>query len=157
MSVPATPLRTCKETVDVLYSHFYLQDTGGGWLDDDSLPPPSPPAGDELTATGKDWVSIVSEAQDHVAGIQLEAWSAEPPRREDWEVSADFQLTCTTGNIVPVAVMMGPSEEEIIVGPPGTYSGRVYSRGREDTRNARETGLEIPDGLEQYLVQFWSA
>ncbi|CAJ62940.1 hypothetical protein FRAAL4298 [Frankia alni ACN14a] len=67
---------------------------GGGqaWLDDDSLPP-SPAEGDELTATGKDWVSIVSEAQDHVAGIQLEAWATEPPRQEDWEISEDFQVS----------------------------------------------------------------
>ncbi len=156
MTAPTGPTSRCKETVDVLYSFFYLQDGGQTWLDDDSLPP-SPAEGDELTATGKDWVSIVSEAQDHVAGIQLEAWATEPPRQDDWEISEDFQVVWSTGEIAPVAVTMGPSEEEIIVGPPGTYAGRVYSRGREDTRNAREAGLEIPDGLEQYLVQFWPA
>lgn len=109
MTAPVRPTSSCKETVDVLYGFFYLQDAG----------------------------------QDHAAGIQIEAWSSEPPRQESWEISEDFQVACTTGEIAPVGVTMGPSEEEIVIGPPGTYAGRVYSRGRQDTRRARE---EAPSG-----------
>ncbi len=155
MATSASATTTCRETVEVLYSHFYLQDTGGAWLDDDSRPQPGPPEDDELVRTGPDWVSILSGAQDHVAGIQLETWEREPPRQEDWEVSADFELTCTTGNIVPVAVMMGPSEKEVALGPSGTYRGRIYSRGRGLARDALLSADSIPDGTEEFLVQFW--
>lgn len=147
---------TCRETVEVLYSHFYIQDTGGAWLDDASLPQPAPPEDGDLVLAGPDWISILSGAQDHVAGIQLEVWEREPPPQPaDWEVSADFELTCSTGTVVPVAVMMGPSEEEVTVGLPGVYHGRMYSRGRGLARDALLAADSIPDGTEEYVVQFW--
>ncbi|WP_241831788.1 hypothetical protein [Parafrankia soli] len=113
----------------VVYGHFYIQDKGVSWFHDSSQPEPGPPEDDDLVRTALDWISIVSAAGDHVAGAQLEAWDWEPQRQDDWEVSADFEFTCTTGNVALVAVMMGPSTEELIIGAPGTYRGRVYSRG----------------------------
>jgi hypothetical protein len=43
------------------------------------------------------------------------------------------------------------------LGGAGTYQGRVYSWGRDKAVDAFKTFGEVPDGMEQYLVQFWSA
>ncbi|MCK9928845.1 hypothetical protein MXD62_16945 [Frankia sp. Mgl5] len=155
MAADANLIASCRDTVEVVYGHFYIQDKGVSWFHDSSQPEPGPPEDDDLVRTALDWISIVSAVGDHVAGAQLEVWDREPQRQDDWEVSADFEFTCTTGNVALVAVMMGPSTEELIIGAPGAYRGRVYSRGREDAEAALETADEVPEGTEQYLVQWW--
>lgn len=40
-------------------------------------------------------------------------------------------------------------------GVGGTWKARVYCAGREEVRRLAQEG--VPEGIEEYLVQFWPA
>ncbi|MDT3439319.1 MULTISPECIES: hypothetical protein [unclassified Pseudofrankia] len=152
-------LTSRSDSVQVDYSIFYIEDEGEAWFDS-ALPqgavPPEAPADDELVRTGLDWISIASNVNYHVAGVRLELWRGEPPQQDDWEAHADVAFSCTTGNVYLSGTGGTQSEEAFELGGPGTYHGRVHSRGREEAREALGTSGEVPERMEQYLCQFWA-
>jgi len=143
--------------VEVEYSQFHVEDEGSAWLRDDSIASPEPPDEGELVRAGTDWICISSGAGDHTASARLEAWSGQPELQQGWEATADFTFAATTGRVFLNSLTMGPSSEDtLLIGRPGTYHGRVYSSGRREAREASQHG-DLPEGLEHYVIQFWSA
>jgi len=151
-----TPIAVLEEQVEIDYSQFHIKDEG---YSDGEMPVPDAPGPGQLLAVGTDWVAVGSAVQYHLARVRIEAWDAEPDsQHSEWEVSDDFEFTCTTGRLALVTVAMGPvSDETITVGPPGTYRGRAYSKGRDEAAGQFEDRDEVDEGTEQYLIQFWPA
>lgn len=151
-----TLLTAYDDRVEVEYSQFRVQDEGSAWLGNDDVPSPEAPDVDDLLTSGTDWINIGSGTQDHTASARLENWSGEPERQAGWELTKDFDFTCTTGRIFLNSLTMGPSSpgHRFILGSPGRYHGRAYSRGRQEAEDAFELG-DVPEGTERYLIQFW--
>ncbi|MDT3439318.1 MULTISPECIES: hypothetical protein [unclassified Pseudofrankia] len=156
MANPA-PQAVLDEKVDIEYRQFFVKDEG--FYEAEETPDLEGPADGEFLSTGADWIVIVSGAAYHVATARIEAWETAPSRQDDaWEISSDFQFTCTTGRLAVVTVTMGPaSEDGITIGPLGKYHGRAYSKGRDEAQGQFMDKYEIDDGTEQYLIQFWPA
>jgi hypothetical protein len=83
-------------------------------------------------------------------------WDGEPPQPDYWEVSTVVDLPATTGRIYLSNTSGTPSETYELAGP-GTYRVRISSRGRVEAREALDISGEVPERMEQYLIQVWSA
>ncbi len=152
-------LTVYEDKIEVEYSQFMVKDEGLAWVENPDVPSPEPPLGlDDLVTAGTDWICIGSGAQDHTASARLEAWSGEPQRQDGWELTEDFNFTCTTGRLFLDTLTMGPAsvEDRLTLGSPGRYRGRAYSRGRWEARDASASD-EVPEGTEKHLIQFWPA
>ncbi len=154
----AAPQAVLDEKVNVEYRQFFIKDEG--FWEAEETPDLEGPADGGFLSTGPDWIVVVSGAEYHVAAVRIEAWTTAPDRQgeDDWELSADFEFTCTTGELGVETLTTGPaSEERITIGPPGKYHSRAYSKGRDDAAGQFADRDEIDEGTEQYLVQFWPA
>jgi hypothetical protein len=149
-------LASHRDTVQVDYSLFYIEDEETPWFGDDTAEPPEAPAEGELARSGRDWITIGSNVNYHVAGVTLELWDSEPTPPDHWEVSTEVDLPATKGRIY-LNNTSGTSSETYELDGPGTYHVRISSRGRDEAQEALSTSGSVPERMEQYLIQFWKA
>ena len=147
-------VRTFEDYVMVDDGQFYLLDEA---LLDMPIPDFSP---EEWVKSGRDWIAFLSGGQDHDALVRFEVWSGRPrPNADLWEANTEIEFQATSGKVRLWAPTIGPSESEILLGHPGRYRVRVYSRGRQAVAEAIDAitseDAELPRGIEQYLLQFW--
>jgi hypothetical protein len=144
-------LRVLEDEVTVEYWMFRL-------LDDGKSDPAVGLAGDRLAVARADELDFGSAAEDHVAGVRLEAWDCAPAAvGGSWGGPVELTVSLGSGTVRLWAVTMGPSEKGFTVGGGGVYRVRVYCQGREQVwRIVEDPELDdFPEGVERYLVQFW--
>ncbi|MGW1769635.1 hypothetical protein ACWCQL_37025 [Streptomyces sp. NPDC002073] len=98
-----------------------------------------------------------SAGHTHEAALTAEVWSGEPPvnAAESWEVQGEAEIASVTGTL-SVETMSGVGEGRVKLGRPDTlWKVRAYCSGRAEV--ARLAAVGVPEGVEQYLVQFWPA
>ncbi|WP_030590751.1 hypothetical protein [Streptomyces anulatus] len=143
--------------VSVGFHAFALQEE-----DDMEVPAPFPeeraevPGVDFLTAYGKR-LDFESAGHTHEATLTAEVWSSEPPVTGDvhWEAQGEAEIFSTTGNL-SVETMSGVGEGRVELGRPDTlWKVRASCSGRAEV--ARLAVVDVPVGVERYLVQFWPA
>ncbi|MFF3689738.1 hypothetical protein [Streptomyces sp. NPDC002187] len=109
-----------------------------------------------LTAYDKR-LDFESAGHTHGATLTAEMWSGEPSVSvgEAWEAQGEAEIFSTTGNL-SVETMSGVGEGRVELGRPDTlWKVRAYSSGRAEV--ARLAAVDVPEGVERYLVQFWPA
>ncbi|MGW0886191.1 hypothetical protein [Streptomyces sp. NPDC002671] len=98
-----------------------------------------------------------SAGHTHDAALTVEVWSGEPPMDAggSWEAQGAAEIFSTTG-ILSVETMSGVGDDRVELGRPDTlWKVRAYCSGR--TEVARLAAVDVPEGVERYLVQFWPA
>ncbi|MFH9395029.1 hypothetical protein [Streptomyces sp. NPDC017556] len=91
----------------------------------------------------------------HEAALTAEVWSSEPPVTCDVrrEAQGGAEIFSTTGNL-SVETMSGVGEGRVELGRPDTlWKVRASCSGRAEV--ARLAVVDVPVGVERYLVQFW--
>ncbi|MER8087827.1 hypothetical protein ACIO6T_37115 [Streptomyces sp. NPDC087532] len=143
--------------VSVEFHAFALQEE-----DDMEVPAPFPeeraeiPGADFLTAYDMR-LDFESAGHTHEAALTAEVWSSEPPVTGDepWEAQGEAEIFSTTGNL-SVETMSGVGEGRVELGRPDTlWKVRAFCSGRAEV--ARLAAVDVPVGVERYLVQFWPA
>ncbi|MFJ6940547.1 hypothetical protein [Streptomyces sp. NPDC101132] len=142
--------------VHVEFHAFALQEA-----DDMEVPAPFPeeletsPEPAFLTAHDKR-LDFASAGHTHHAALTAEVWSGEPPMHagESWEAQGEAEILSTTGEL-SVETMSGVAAETVVeLGRPETlWRVRAYGSGRAEV--ARLAAVDVPEGVERYLVQFW--
>jgi hypothetical protein len=101
-------------------------------------------------------VDVRSVGEDHVAAVRLECWDSAPTAPDgDWDDHEEVRLPLTSGEIRLWALTDGPSPQAFRAGPPGhIYAVHVWVGGRGKVLDLQHEGKEIPDGTEQYVLQF---
>jgi hypothetical protein len=150
----AAALRRIEHRIGVEYSQFYLLDHA---ITDLPTPRWNPP---QWVQAGENWVAFLSGGQDHYASVQLQAWDREPPpTQQAWDLITDVSFLARSGTVRLWALTMGPSGDELQLGPPGRYHLRAHCRGREAVRRALDDitapAATLPVDIEAYLVQLW--
>ncbi|MFB7853494.1 hypothetical protein ACFC34_41775 [Streptomyces sp. NPDC056053] len=143
--------------VSVEFHAFALQEE-----DDMEVSAPFPeeraevPGEDFLTAYDKR-LDFESAGHTHEAALTVEVWSSEPSVAGDacWEAQGEAEVFSTTGNL-SVETMSGVGEGRVELGRPETlWKVRAFCSGRAEA--ARLAAVDVPVGVERYLVQFWPA
>ncbi|RPK32072.1 hypothetical protein EES39_39515 [Streptomyces sp. ADI92-24] len=143
--------------VSVEFHTFALQEE-----DDMEVPAPFPeeradaPGEDFLTAYDKR-LDFESAGHTHEAALTAEVWGSEPPVTGDdhWEAQGEAEIFSTTGNL-SVETMSGVGEGRVELGRTDMlWKVRVSCSGRAEV--ARLAAVDVPVGVERYLVQFWPA
>ncbi|WP_405691235.1 hypothetical protein [Streptomyces sp. NBC_00057] len=143
--------------VSVEFHAFALQEEN-----DMEVPAPFPeeraedPGADFLTAYDMR-LDFESAGHTHEAALTAEVWSSEPSVTGDepWEAQGEAEIFSTTGNL-SVETMSGVGEGRVELGRPDTlWKVRAYCSGRAEA--ARLAAVDVPVGVERYLVQFWPA
>ncbi|GAB2606504.1 hypothetical protein GCM10027168_44210 [Streptomyces capparidis] len=152
----ATLLRQQVIELPVAFGGFALQDA-----DDLEVPCRFPDEraslGADLLTTFEGRIDVESAGHTHQAPLTAEIWDGEPPAddREAWDVRGDTEIRSRAGALA-VWVVTGARLELIHLGEKNMLWGvRVYCCGREEV--ARLASVEVPEGVERYLVQFWPA
>jgi len=103
-------------------------------------------------------VDFRSVGEDHTVAVRLEAWDDTPDDPDgDWDSHEEIQLPLTSGEIQLWTLTDGPSPHTFRAGPAGClYTVDVWSRGQGDVLQWQSEGEEVPDGSEQYVLQFRS-
>ncbi len=165
VSASTTATQAAKGFVLVSYSMFQVF---GEW-DDGPGEEEDTPSDEEIMIAVPPGIAIASAASDHEADVQLEVWEQEPPAQavgtDGWEVTRELVTRLGQGPWMPTVVAEGPVEDfEVIVPVAGDYKVRLYSAGRDLVVAARDraigdltedSDLEIPEGVERYLIQAW--
>jgi hypothetical protein len=139
-------------SMPVDYSQFFVA-AGSS----DTAPPTMFDGSDPFVQAGVTDAICISEDSRHVASVRLEVWPDEPPDLdESWEQRRTVSLVRGSGPVYLVG-MDGTSLGETPMDVPAgeTVSVRVACRGREQIRALRIEQREVPDGTEQWLIQFW--
>lgn len=140
--------------VEVEFNSFALQEA------DDNLVPSPFPKNSEASAflsVHERRVDIKSGGHTHTAILTAEVWSAAPGNeaKGDWEAEAEGEIECPSGELA-VCEMRGNSGTYIELGIPQTlWRIRIRCSGREAAY--RLAHIDVPSGIERYLVQFWPA
>ncbi len=147
-------VRSLDDTILVERHLFGLMD-----LDVDSCPnpwPQGPMPPDVAVWAQPNRVDFRSVGEDHVASVRFEAWDEEPDEPDgEWTDRDDVTVPLSSGKVKLWALTDGPSAHSFRAGPPGQlYALRVWSRGQDEMLTLVHEGLEIPDGTEQYVLQF---
>lgn len=131
-----------------------------GLMDVDVAACPNPwPAGsmpaDETVWAQLNRVDFRSVGEDHTAAVRLEGWAGTPADPAgDWDTE-EVELVLTSGEVQLWTLTGGPSAHTLRVGPPGhRYLLRVSCRGQDSVLELALAGLPVPDGTEQYVLQF---
>ncbi|WP_432068659.1 hypothetical protein [Streptomyces sp. C10-9-1] len=98
-----------------------------------------------------------SAGHTHGATLTAEVWTGEPPVNgaETWEVQGEAEIFSTTGDL-SLETMSGVGEGRVELGRPNAlWKVRAYCAGRAEV--ARLAAVDVPEGVERYLVQFWPA
>ncbi|MFF0202717.1 hypothetical protein [Streptomyces sp. NPDC005017] len=148
-----------RETVEVMvdFYGFALQDE-----DDMEVPVPFPEERDEtrqrpfLTVfDGR--LDFESAGHTHEATLVFEVWTGEPlpDGSERWEAQGEAAIHSTSGALT-VETMSGVGGGRLELGAAkATWKVRAYCSGRAEV--ARRAPVEVPEGVERYLVQCWPA
>ncbi|MFF0203352.1 hypothetical protein [Streptomyces sp. NPDC005017] len=148
-----------RETVEVMVSFygFALQEE-----DDTQVPVPFPGARDE--SRQRPFLSVFDKRLDfesaghtHEATLVFELWTAEPPLddTECWEAEGEAGIHSTSGALT-VETMSGAGGGRVELGvADSSWSVRAYRWGRAEV--ARRAPVEVPEGVEHYLVRLWPA
>lgn len=141
--------------VSVEFHAFALQEEN-----DMEVPAPFPeeraevPGADFLTAYDKR-LDFESAGHTHEAALTAEVWSSEPSATGDahWEAQGEAEIFSTTGNL-SVETMSGVGEGRVELERRDTlWKVRAFCSGRAEV--ARLAMVDVPVGVERYLVQFW--
>ncbi|MEU6957985.1 hypothetical protein [Streptomyces sp. NPDC045714] len=143
--------------VSVEFHAFALQEE-----DDMEVPAPFPEERAEVPGTVflnayDKRLDFESAGHTHEAALTAEVWSSEPPVTADvrWEAQAEAEIFSPTGNL-SVETMSGVGEGRVELGRPDTlWKVRASCSGRAAV--ARLAVVDVPVGVERYLVQFWPA
>lgn len=145
-------IRRQEVAVEVDYGGWALQD----W--DDTQVPVLFPGGFErgaLLTARPGRLDFTSAGHTHTAGLTVEVWDAEPsvPSGE-WEETGEASIYCSSGKLRARSMAGGPMPGNIELSDgPGTWWVRVVSSGRSQV--AELTAIGVPEGVEQYITQFW--
>lgn len=145
-------IRRQEVVVEVDYGAWALQD----W--DDTQVPVRFPEGFErgvFLSARPGRLDFTSAGHTHTAGLTVEVWDGEPdiPAGE-WEETAEASLHCSSGKLRARSMAGGPMPGSIELSDgPGTWRVRVVSTGRG--RVAELAARGVPEGVEQYITQFW--
>jgi hypothetical protein len=128
-------------------------------LDVDSCPTPWPQGSmpPDLTVGAQvNRVDIRSVGEDHAAAVRLEGWDSAPAAPDgDWDDHEEVRLPLTSGEVRLWTLTDGPSPHVFWAGLPGhLYAVHVWARGQDDVLELQHEGEDIPDGTEQYVLQF---
>ncbi|MFJ7201842.1 MULTISPECIES: hypothetical protein [unclassified Streptomyces] len=143
--------------VSVEFHAFALQEE-----DDMEVPAPFPeeraevPGSDLLTAYDKR-LDFESAGHTHEAALTAEVWSSEPSVTGDahWEAQGEAEIFSTTGNL-SVETMSGVGEGRVELERPDTlWKVRAFCSG--GVAVARLAAVDVPVGVERYMVPFWPA
>ncbi|MGW7207605.1 MULTISPECIES: hypothetical protein [unclassified Streptomyces] len=132
---------------EVMFYGLWMEDVGASFDDE---PRPDEPFGS--SSGGR--VVIHSGGHTHTADFCAEVWDEKPPAVPGpWEELTQTQIDAPAGQ-VRLWTYAGMTKEDIVLGQPGrTWGVRVHVRGRQEVRRLAE--LDVPEGIEHYLVQFW--
>lgn len=99
-------------------------------------------------------LDLESAGHTHQAVMKVEVWDGAPPVvAGEWEVSAVAELFSLSGQLTVWGVT-GPAYECVDLGRPDTrWRVRVHCAGR--ARLAEPASVDVPDGVERWLMQFW--
>lgn len=97
-----------------------------------------------------------SAGHTHTAGFRAEVWDEAPPQMPGlWEQQAEARVDVPSGRL-QLWTYTAMTVNEIDLGVTGrTWHVRVYAKGRGQVRELAQHG--VPEGVEQYVVQFWPA
>ncbi|MER7763811.1 hypothetical protein [Streptomyces sp. NPDC097619] len=141
--------------VPVEFSAFALQEEN-----DTEVPAPFPEgrdtgSGQALLTAHDRRIDFASAAHTHDATLTAEVWNGEPPTDagQPWEAQGEAEILSDSG-VLSVESMSGTGDGRIELGQPDTlWKVRAYSSGRAAV--ARLAQVDVPEGVERYLVQFW--
>ncbi|GAB7028601.1 hypothetical protein JCM4914_00620 [Streptomyces platensis subsp. malvinus] len=138
--------------VEVEFYSFALQEA------DDSLVPnpfPEDSESDDFISLHERRIDIKSGGHTHTATLTAEVWTTAPEVVEgEWEAEGGGEIECPTGELA-VREMMGNSGNYIELKQAGLWKFRAYCTGREAVYRLAQ--VDVPSGVERYLVQFWPA
>lgn len=102
-------------------------------------------------------LDFTSAAHTHTASFTVEVWNAEPPIPSgDWEATATADVFTSSGQLRARSVAGGPMPDRIpLADHASNWSVRVVCTGRQAVAEHDEE--DLPDGIEQYIAQFWPA
>ncbi|MFF3950792.1 hypothetical protein ACFYYN_39240 [Streptomyces sp. NPDC001902] len=150
-------LRHQQVEVDVDFYGFCLQEAADQFVPE-MYPDGRESIGEPFLTARPGRLDIESGGHTHTAHLRAEVFDAEPPAdtREPWEASGQAPLFSQSGELRIWGVAGGPMEESLELGATDTqWQVRVYCSGRAEV--GRLAQLEVPKGVERYLVQFWPA
>ncbi|MBO1332625.1 hypothetical protein [Streptomyces sp. VRA16 Mangrove soil] len=132
---------------EVLYYGLWMQDIGASFDDE-----PAPDAA--FGSGGGSRVVIHSGGHTHTARLHAQVWDAEPPAAPGrWEESQQTQIDAPAGEL-RLRTYGAMTPELIALGEAGrTWNVRIQVSGRAEVKKL--AALDVPDGIEQYLLQFW--
>ncbi|MEW5539322.1 hypothetical protein AB1339_16905 [Streptomyces cyaneofuscatus] len=147
-----------QDTIDVLvdFYGFALQDE-----DDLAVPVPFPDdreMGDEalpLLTVFERRLDFGSAGHTHTAVLAWQVWTGEPPAddSEPWEERDEAEIYASTG-VLSVEAAAGDARLDLGAADQ-LWKVRVSCAGRAEV--ARRAPVEVPEGVERYLAQFWPA
>ncbi|MGP8303990.1 hypothetical protein ACTPOK_39955 [Streptomyces inhibens] len=138
--------------VGVEFYSFALQEA-----DDSLVPTPFPEdsaSGDFLSFYDRR-IDIESGGHTHTALLTVEVWDSVPPNEAsgDWEAEGEGEIESPTGELA-ICEMMGNSGTYVELGRPQTlWKTRIRCSGRDAVYRLAQ--VDVPSGIERYLVQFW--
>lgn len=140
--------------VEVGFYSFALQEA-----DDNLVPSPFPEGADSghFLSFRERRIDIESGGHTHTASLTAEVWDSEPSKdaRGDWEAEGVGQIESLSGELT-ICQMMGNAGTYIQLGRPHTmWNARIQSSGRDAVNQLAQ--VDVPTGVEQYLVQLWPA
>ncbi|MEO3978053.1 hypothetical protein [Streptomyces sp. CAU 1734] len=99
-------------------------------------------------------IDLTSAGHTHEAVMRVEVWDGEPPRGgEVWDETGEAELVSSGGGLAVWGVT-GPIEETVALGEESArWRVRVCCAGR--ARVAELAAVDVPEGVERWLVQFW--
>lgn len=109
----------------------------------------------ELVSAQHGRVDIKSGGHTHTARFTIEVWDA-PPEPDDsvsWEATGEAELDSATGQL-EFHTAGGPDKNGIDLGIANRrWRLRAHVVGQEEVAVLAEQG--VPEGVEQFLLQFW--
>ncbi|GAA2340255.1 hypothetical protein OKJ48_20525 [Streptomyces kunmingensis] len=134
---------------EVMYYGLWMQDIGASFDDE-----PAPNA--SFGSASDSRVVMHSGGHTHTASLRAEVWDEEPPAApRPWEFPEQTQIEAPAGEL-RLRTYGAMTPELIALGKGGrTWNVRIQVSDREEVEKLAE--LDVPEGVEQYLVQFWPA
>jgi hypothetical protein len=152
------PVRTLDDSILVERHLFGLMDLDVAGTPSPWPQGPMPPDADVWVQVNR--IDLRSTGEDHEAAVRLEAWDRppEPPGGDGWSEWTDdgeAEVAFTSAEVQLWTLTSGPSGSALVLGPPAyVYGLRVFCRGHDVVAELTHDGLDIPDGTEQYVLQF---
>ncbi len=132
-----------------------------------TLPIVTRPLAGHLLSTFPDGAALRSGANEHKAQLRVELWSAAPApdTSRAWEGCEEGRFVSSAASIYVGGPLTIASSEAVKLPAAGTLGIRVYCEGRKaahdfeeawyESEEGDDTYLDLPPGLEKWLVQLW--